>query len=254
MIRKMLTGFAVAVIAALAAADAPAMYVVSASGGLNVRTGPGTNYRVIRTLANGTQVRVSASSGSWAKLSSPVTGWVASAYLRSASSNSTSGSPTKAPSSNVYGLPRSYVGYLQLPGSGYGYYSYSSSPRRWGLPRMINGLIAMGRHWAGGYPGVSGRTLAYGDISDYNGGYISGHVSHQRGEDVDMRPITTSGSAGYTYVGWSSYSTYYSTKFAYLQRAVWYVELMLHNNSRISGTTYWPNHANHFHTRIHREY
>ena len=224
---------------------------------LNVRSGPGTGYSIVGTLTRGTVVNTVSTSGSWTKINSPKTGWVYSAYLSDTSHSGTttsSGSITKAPRGNPYGLPVSRVGYLGLPSSGYGWYSYTASYRRYGLPRMINGLIQMGRHWKNGYPGSTGHTLRYGDVSLTNGGYFSPHVSHRVGEDVDMSPITTSGSAGVTSVGYSSYSTYYNTKFATLQRAVWYVELMLHNNSRIPGMTYWSGHANHFHTRIIREY
>lgn len=81
MIRKLLRGLAALGIVALASADASAMYVVTASGGLNVRTGPGTNYPAIRTLAYGTQVIVVQSYGDWRKISSPVSGWVNGWYL-----------------------------------------------------------------------------------------------------------------------------------------------------------------------------
>ena len=67
--RFLLRGVAALVVAVVASADASAMYVVNASGGLNVRTGPGTNYSVIRTLANGTQVTVVQNSGDWRKIS-----------------------------------------------------------------------------------------------------------------------------------------------------------------------------------------
>ncbi len=222
---------------------------------LNVRSGPGTGYSIVGTLSKGTVVNTVSTSGSWTKINSPKTGWVYSAYLSNTSHSTTSsGSITKAPRGNPYGLPVSRVGFLGLPSSGYGWYSYQPSYRRYGLPRMVNGLIQMGRHWRNGYPGVTGKTLRYGDISATNGGYFPPHVSHRVGEDVDMSPITTSGSAGITSVGYSSYSTYYNTKFVYLQRAVWYVELILHNNSRIPYVRYYPGHANHFHTRIHREY
>ncbi len=137
--------------------------------------------------------------------------------------------------------------YVLLPSRGTGYYSYVSSYRRWGQPRMVNGLITMGRRWRASHPG---KTLRYGDISKRGGGYFPPHVSHRYGIDVDMSPITTSGSAGITSVGYRSYSTYYNIQFARLQRAVWRVRVMLHNNRRIPGVTFWPGHYNHFHTRI----
>lgn len=137
--------------------------------------------------------------------------------------------------------------YVQLPSHGTGYYSYTAAYRRWGQPRMISGLIALGRRWRAGHPG---KTLRYGDISKRGGGYFPPHVSHRLGVDVDTSPITTSGNGGVTYVGARSYSTYYNIQYARAQRAVMHVRLMLHNNRRIPGVTFWPNHYNHFHTRI----
>ncbi len=85
MFRNRMLGLTAIVLAAFASTDASAMYVVNAAGGLNVRTGPGTNYPVIRTLANGTSVIVVESSGDWRKISSPVAGWVNGWYLAAAS-------------------------------------------------------------------------------------------------------------------------------------------------------------------------
>ncbi len=233
MIRKLLAGQAAIVIASLATYG----HTVNVSG-LNVRTGPGTGYAVVRTLSRGTVVNTVSTYGAWTKINSPATGWVYSAYLSNTShTGSTSGGTSGA-------------GFINLPASGYGWASNVASYRRWGTPRMVYGLIAMGRSWTTGYPGVTGRILRYSDISLQNGGYFYPHVSHRYGVDVDVSPITTSGSAGYTSVGWSSYSTYYTQKYVYLQRRTWSVNVIFHNNSRISGVTYWPGHYNHLHTRI----
>lgn len=48
---------------------------------LNVRSGPGTNYAIVGTLAKGTVVNTVSTSGSWTQINSPKTGWVASQYL-----------------------------------------------------------------------------------------------------------------------------------------------------------------------------
>lgn len=56
-------------------------YVATQSLNLNVRTQP--NGSILTTLRKGTQVTVSEISGSWSKITSPVTGWVSSAYLSS---------------------------------------------------------------------------------------------------------------------------------------------------------------------------
>ena len=208
--------------------------------GLNVRTGPGTGYGVVRTLSRGTEVNTVSTYGSWTKINSPVTGWVYSAYL--------SNTPHGGGGGSTSGM--SAAGFINLPGSGYGWYSNTAAYRRWGVPRMVYGLITMGRAWTTGYPGVSGRVLVYSDISLQNGGYFYPHVSHRHGVDVDVSPVTTSGSAGYTSVGWSNYSTWYTQKYVNLIRRTWSVNVIFHNNSRIWGVLYWPGHYNHLHIRI----
>ncbi len=48
---------------------------------LNVRSGPGTGYRILGTLSRGATVNVAARSGSWARISSPRSGYVYGPYL-----------------------------------------------------------------------------------------------------------------------------------------------------------------------------
>lgn len=55
---------------------------VNASAGLNLRTGPGTGYRIIRTLPNGTRLTISETSGDWFKVTvSGTVGWVISWWV-----------------------------------------------------------------------------------------------------------------------------------------------------------------------------
>jgi hypothetical protein len=58
-------------------------YKVKAKGGLNVRSGRGTNYRIKRTLANGTIIHVTKIKDGWA-YSSDAGGWVSKKYIRKA--------------------------------------------------------------------------------------------------------------------------------------------------------------------------
>ncbi len=71
---------AAAMLCAVPTADALTRRV-QASGGLNLRTGPGFGYRVIRVLANGTVVQTVSLSGAWCKISSPASGYVYFSYL-----------------------------------------------------------------------------------------------------------------------------------------------------------------------------
>lgn len=66
------------------------MYVTAVSG-LNVRSGAGTNYKIVKGLACGAQVTVYEMSNNWARIGSGQ--WVCATYLKegSASSNTTKG-------------------------------------------------------------------------------------------------------------------------------------------------------------------
>lgn len=70
-------------------AQTKTMYV-SANSGLNVRTGKGTNYRIIKALPKGTKVTVYEESNGWARIGDGQ--WVSAQYL---SSNGSSSSSTK---------------------------------------------------------------------------------------------------------------------------------------------------------------
>ncbi|MFR5877076.1 MAG: SH3 domain-containing protein [Eubacterium sp.] len=57
-------------------------YVATQSQSLNVRSGPGTNYKVVRSLKKGSKVTVTATSGSWSQIGNNE--WVSTAYLSAA--------------------------------------------------------------------------------------------------------------------------------------------------------------------------
>lgn len=65
--------------------DYAKVYRVHTNGGrLYMRTGPGTNYRIIRALSNGKPLKLIRKSGSWYKVKTlgGTTGWVFRDYLR----------------------------------------------------------------------------------------------------------------------------------------------------------------------------
>jgi len=79
---KIATGVAVvatALVVFLPAANAAPGVV---TGNVNVRSGPGTSYAVVDTLARGTQVDVRRCQGSWCYVEKPgPDGWVSASYL-----------------------------------------------------------------------------------------------------------------------------------------------------------------------------
>lgn len=68
-------------------------YVATQSDNLNVRSGPGTNYKIVTSLSKGTAVKATKTSGSWTYITSPAVGWVSTAYL-SATKVTTASAPT----------------------------------------------------------------------------------------------------------------------------------------------------------------
>lgn len=145
-----------------------------------------------------------------------------------------------------------HSGFIQLPASGTGFYSYTSPARRWGTQRMIYGIIKCGKSWKAAHPGWA--RFGVGDISLRYGGYMSGHVSHRNGVDADFRPMRISGE-GPTVYGTSSYSREKTrallvnhVKPNFPVRVVFFNDPALYKT--YSWIRYWKNHANHFHLRI----
>lgn len=206
---------------------------------LNVRSGPGTRYRKIGALTAGTRVNVSDTSGSWSQVAyGGGTGWVHSSYLVTPGSGSTGN------------RPRSRAGFVQLPTSGYGFYGYYAASKRWGLPAMVYGIERAARRFKDANPGAP--RVGVGDISLMNGGDISGHASHERGNDADFRPIRNDGREGRTTIHQGTYSRTLTQKVLDLMVSETRVTHIFFNDRRTRHTQPWPNHDNHFHVRIRR--
>jgi murein endopeptidase len=125
---------------------------------------------------------------------------------------------------------------------------------------MIYGIMRAGQQWAS-LPRQQGSAtrspvLGIGDISFQNGGPISGHVSHQKGVDVDVRLARNDGRNAPTDMKPGSptrgaYSRQFTAEAVQLFRRI-PATLILLNDRSVPGTT-WDrkgNHYNHFHVRI----
>jgi uncharacterized protein YraI len=224
-----------------------AAYVASSSapvgtvtaGTLNVRSGPGTGYDIVGTVPQGSKWAIVGSSGAWRKICyKGAYRWVHGNYLNGTSSGS--------------GLPTSSVGFVQLPASGPGFYCYSPSTRRWGTPAMVYGFMNAAASWDAQH---DWPRIGVGDLSLQNGGPISGHVSHQVGKDVDLRPVRVDNVEGPTVVGYASYS-HARTKDLITHHLKLHlnVKVIFFNDPNIynplSYVQYWDNHYNHLHVRI----
>lgn len=168
--------------------------------------------------------------------------------------------PGQVSNPDVSGLPRSRRGFVQLPASGTGFSAYSSPARRWGTPKMIYGIMRAGKQWAT-LPRQQGRAvrspvLGIGEISLQEGGPISGHVSHQKGVDTDVRLARNDGQNAPTSMKPGSptrgaYSQQFTAEAVNLFSQI-PATLILLNDRDVPKTT-WDrkgNHYDHFHVRI----
>lgn len=100
-------------------------YVATQSQPLNVRSGPGTNYKVVRSLKKGSKVTVTATSGSWSKIGNNE--WVSTSYL----------SATKVTTSS-----KATVAYIYVPATGrYAYCPGSKIVKSNGVYRLKENTI-----------------------------------------------------------------------------------------------------------------
>lgn len=137
-----------------------------------------------------------------------------------------------------------------LPTSGPGYYSYGSTSRQFGLSQTIQALQVIGAAWQQANP--QGPRLGIGDISLKGGGLMSPHKSHQKGVDVDIRPVRNDGREASVNYQSPSYSRALTQELVNLIRSngVLPVRYIFFNDSVVSEVTPWPGHNDHLHVRF----
>jgi uncharacterized protein YraI len=211
---------------------------------LNVRTGPSTRYRRIRTISRGTRVSVIGSQGRWLRIRvGTVTGWSHGAYFARA------GAPPSTPNPGT--RPTSGAGFIQMKASGPGFYTYQAGYRRWAKPELIYGVERAGRKWQASSSGLR-PSLGIGDISRENGGRFSPHVSHRYGVDMDARPLRKDTVRAGVTITQSAYSRANTQAYFDILRSELNVKLILFNDRNVRGRQYYRGHSNHFHLRIYR--
>ncbi|RMG06671.1 MAG: hypothetical protein D6731_25205 [Planctomycetota bacterium] len=210
-------------------------YEVTASA-LNVRRGPGTAHPVLGQVHRGDRVQSVARSGAWHSVVAPgISGWVHGSYLRRV-----------LPDGTVV----SRAGFINLPAAGEGFYSYQPAYRRWGTPTLVYGIQRAARRWIREDP--RRPRLGTGDMSRENGGYFPPHVSHRYGTDLDARPMRNDGREAPVLHTDSTYSRPLTRRILELLRAELPETLILFNDTKIPGVTWYRGHSNHFHFRIRR--
>lgn len=217
--------------AGLAPADFPVEDVRASAA--PVRRGPGRAYDVGGRLDGGDAVTVVGIEGEWRLIfHAGRRGFIHESHL----------APDRP-------RPRSAAGFIGLPAAGPGFYSTTSSGRRWGTPRLIYAMERIGLTLE-----REGRQrMGVGDVSLVNGGDIDGHVSHENGVDVDVR-LARRGAEGPGTIQDAAYDREGTRRMLVLFRREQRVQYIFFNDPAAIAaglSTAWPNHANHFHVRVH---
>ena len=201
---------------------------------LNVRSGPSAGYRVVGTLSQGTPLACVGSAGVWRqRWFQGRRAWVHGGYLGQGSGGGGGG-----------GRPVSRAGFIELGAAGPGFYSYTTSGRRWGPPRLVYATERVGRRLQ-----QEGRPrMGTGDISLMNGGRFPPHVTHQLGVDIDVRPGRDSGE-GMVTIYQALYSRERTQRMIDLYRQEVRTRLVLFNDPQVRGVQPYSGHHNHFHLR-----
>ena len=79
---------------------------------------------------------------------------------------------------------------------------------------------------------------------------MSGHASHQKGVDMDIRPVRNYGLEDPVTIQQSAYSRTLTAELLGLFEDHLPVVYLFFNDTSVPGTTTWPNHDNHVHVRI----
>lgn len=140
---------------------------------------------------------------------------------------------------------------VQLPESGTGFYSYSRYRyKQFGLAETIRAIEAICQDWFLNHR--TGPLIGIGNISIRGGGPVPPHSSHQRGFDVDIRPLRSDGArVSVTYED-EAYSKSRTQELVNTIRAssVLRVDRILFNDPNVRGVQPWPGHDNHLHVRF----
>jgi hypothetical protein len=137
---------------------------------------------------------------------------------------------------------------LPIPTSGL--YGTHSAARRFAISQTIRVLTDLGKIWNERH---SDSPIGIGDISKNGGGQISGHVSHRKGIDVDIRPLRNDQEEQPVTIHQAAYSRALTQELVDLIDAnpVLAVQFVFFNDSQIQGARHQDNHDNHLHVRFH---
>jgi N-acetylmuramoyl-L-alanine amidase-like protein/penicillin-insensitive murein endopeptidase len=137
---------------------------------------------------------------------------------------------------------------VKLPAPTETLYGTHTAERLYGIQRTIDAIQAVAK----AFHDETGLRVGIGDISKNGGGPISGHASHQKGVDVDVRLPRNDGKEQATKYQNASYSRQRTQRLVDLFRGnrVFPVKVIFFNDPAVTGVSPWPNHDNHLHVRF----
>ena len=121
----------------------------------------------------------------------------------------------------------------QFPASGQGYYTYGRANERFGRGEVVSSLVNFASAWNQNHPD---NPIGIGDISLMNGGNIAGHVEHEQGLQVDIRPMRNDGVNGPTNFNDPTYSLRLTDELVQGLRGLANVQSVRFNDPNIQGT------------------
>ena len=137
-----------------------------------------------------------------------------------------------------------------LPASGPGFYSYTSADKRFGLPETIGALQAIASAWQRAHPDAP--RLGIGDISFRGGGLMPKHASHQKGLDIDIRPVRGDGREQSVTYHDATYSRALTQDLVnrIIANGILRVQYIFFNDPAITSVRWSSGHDNHLHVRF----
>lgn len=133
---------------------------------------------------------------------------------------------------------------LGLPPSPH-YYSYEPPENQFGTYEALRSLEEAARE----FYGAERLKLGIGDISLQRGGEMRGHTSHQKGLDIDIRPLRLDGKEARCDIRESTYSRVRTQKLVDILRRDPNLSMILFNDTQILGVQKANGHDNHLHVR-----
>lgn len=125
-----------------------------------------------------------------------------------------------------------------------GFYTYAKDKKRHGTSKTIASIKRLGKALD-----ELDLIVGVGNISLKNGGPMAPHTSHQRGVDVDFRPMRKDARKVGVTIHDPEYSQAKTRKLVKAIRQDTNLDLILFNDPDIPGITFWTGHDNHLHVR-----